>query len=133
MPLETLTQQSPVDAQACMVAQKTAAVNVAVTCTIPPPPTELDGYSIYLCGLDIAVSQDGTSAAVTNGLFTSTNIWGWAWKMSLEATANKSLTQAFNFPKPIKAQSPNQPVTIVSPAAVANAAYSINAYYYYAL
>lgn len=123
----TLVQQSPTMLNACTSANATAAVNNQVTLTITPP----SGQYVYLCGWDVTVSQNGTATANTNQSFTSTNIGGWAWKYSLAATANLALPQAFFLPFPVKAAQPGTAVTIVSPSALANTAFNINAYYYF--
>lgn len=128
-----IAQPVPVDqaatrASACTAANATAAVNNAVTLTLTPP----SGYYVYLCGFDIAISQDGTATVNTNQSFTSTNLGGWAWKYSLPATANTQLTQSFYFNNPVKSAAAGTAVTVVSPAAKANSAFSINGYYYFA-
>lgn len=123
-----LVQQSPTDLGACTAANATAAVNNQVTLTITPP----NGMSVYICGIDVSVSQDGTATVNTNTQFTSTNIGGWKWTYSLAATANLSITQFFDFNHPIKSTTPGTAVTIVSPTAKADTAFNINAYYYIA-
>lgn len=124
---QTLVQQSATALNACSAANATAAVNNQVTLTLTPP----SGQFVYLCGLDFAASQNATSTANTNSVVTSTNLGGWAYKYSLAAVANTSLTQSFYFTNPVKAAASGTAVTIVSPAALAQCAFSINAYYYF--
>jgi hypothetical protein len=121
-----LVQQSPTELRACVPTHNDLAVNNQVTLTITPPP----GQSVYICGLDVTASQNGTATINTNSKFTSTNIGGWVFEYSLAATANTMMAQAFNFSQPLKSVIPGTAVTIVSPAAIANTAFSINAYYY---
>lgn len=125
---QTLVQQSATALNACSTANSTAAVNNQVTLTITPP----SGQFVYLCGLDITVSQNGTATANTNASFTSTNLGGWAWKYSLAATANLALVQPFYFSIPVKGAAAGVAVTVVSPTALAQTAFSINGYYYFA-
>ncbi len=120
------TQQQAQRADACTAMNATLAVNNQVTLTITPQ----SGQYVYLCGWDLTVSQDGTSTVNTNQSFTSTNLGGWAYKYSLAATANLTLTQPFYFNIPVKSAAAGTAVTIVSPTAKANTAFSINAYYY---
>ena len=122
------TQQQATRADACTAMNATAVVNNQVTLTITPSA----GQYVYLCGWDITASQDGTSTVNTNQSFTSTNIGGWAFKYSLAATANLTMTQAFYFNIPVKSAAAGTAVTFVSPSAKAQTAFSINAYYYVA-
>lgn len=124
---QTLVQQTASELRACTPINATAAVNNAVTLTLTPP----SGWYVYLCGWDVASSQNGTATANTNVSYTSTNLGGWAWKYSIAATANLSITQAFNISL-VKSAAPGTAVTIVSPSALAQTAFSINAYYYFA-
>jgi len=107
----------------------TAAINNAVTLTLTPPA----GSFVYLCGLDLIVSNSATGAVVaTNLSFTSTNIGGWAYKYSMVGTANTNgVDRSFTWWPCIKSSTAGTAVTIVSPAANAQAAYSINGYYYF--
>lgn len=125
---QTLVQQSATALNACSTLNATAAVNNQVTLTLTPP----SGQYVYLCGLDVTVSQNGTATANTNVSFTSTNLGGWAWKYSLPATINLALVQPFYFSIPVKAAAAGTAVTIVSPSATAQTAFSINGYYYFA-
>lgn len=128
----TLVQQSPTMLNACTAFNSTAAVNVQVTVTLTPPA----GQYVYVCGIDVAISQNATSTVATNATYTSTNLGPsgntWGWKFSLAAVANTSLTQAFYFTQPLKSTAPGVAVTVVSPAAAAQTAYSTNVYYYFA-
>ena len=122
----------PLSAQAgamarCTTANARAAVNNAVTLTLTPP----DGQHVYLCGWELTVSQNGTSTANTNLVFTSTNLGGWAYAYSLAATANLSLTHAVRLAWPVKSTTATTAVTFVSPAAQTNTAFSISAFYFY--
>lgn len=128
----TLVQQSATMLHACTAQNATAAVNVQVTLTLTPPA----GQYVYVCGIDVASSQNATSTANTNSQYTSTNLGPagstWAWKYSIAATANLAITQAFYFTQALRSTQPGVAVTIVSPAALAQTAFSINAYYYFA-
>jgi hypothetical protein len=123
-------QQAPTVLTACTTANATAAVNSTATLTLTPP----NGQYVYLCGLDITISFDATGGtASTNVSFTSTNLGGFAWKMSWVGTASTTITQPFPFNNgAIKSVSPGTAITIVSPAANLHGAYNINAYYYFA-
>lgn len=126
---QTAVQQAPTRLDSCSTVNATAAVNNTATVTLTPPNSQ----SVYLCGLDIAISNDATGAVTqANVSFTTTNLGGWAWKYSSANAANTSLTQAFYWNVPVKSAQPGVAVTIVSPAVNAHAAYSINAYYYFA-
>lgn len=129
-PSGALVQNSPTELRACTPAHADAAVNTTVTLTIPTPPS---GQSIYLCGLDLSVSNDATGAVVsTNLAFTSTNFGGWKWVFSSANAASSNSTQVFSWTFGAKSPIPGTAVTFVSPAINLHAAYSINAYYYYA-
>jgi hypothetical protein len=121
-------QQDATMLNACSPTNQTAAVNTQVTVTLTPP----SGQSVYICGVDLTASQNGTATANTNSTFTSTNLGGWLWKYSIAATANLAISQAFYFSQPMKSVIPGTAVTIVSPAALAQTAFSINVYYYFA-
>lgn len=121
-------QQDATMLNACTPTNQTAAVNTQVTVTLTPPA----GQSVYLCGIDVTASQNATSTANTNLTFTSTNLGGWLFKYSLAATVNIALSQSFYFSQPVKSVIPGTAVTVVSPAATAQTAFSINAYYYFA-
>lgn len=128
----TLVQQSQTMLNACTAFNQTAAVNAQVTVTLTPPA----GQYVYVCGIDVASSQNGTSTANTNSQYTSTNLGPsgntWGWKYSLAAAANTAISQSFYFTQPLKSTQPGVAVTIVSPTALAQTAFSINAYFYYA-
>lgn len=128
----TIIQQSATMLHACTAQNATAAVNVQVTLTLTPPA----GQYVYLCGIDVSTSQNATSTANTNLTYTSTNLGPagstWLWKYSLAATANLAIAQAFYFTQALRSTSPGVALTIVSPAATAQTAFSINGYYYYA-
>ena len=111
-------------------ANATAAVNNTVTLTLTPP---LPSQYVYVCGLDLTVSNDATGAVVaTNLSFTSTNIGSWAYKYSMVGTANTNgVDRSFTFYGCVKSTTAGTAVTFVSPAANAHASYSINAYYYF--
>lgn len=130
----TLVQQSPTMLNACTPVNATAAVNTAVTVTIAAPPA---GQYIYVCGIDLSISFDGTGAVVgTNVSFTSTNIGPagntWAWKTSWAGTASTTIVQPFTFTLPIRANAPGTAVTVVSPAGNTHGAYSTTVYYFIA-
>lgn len=124
----TRVQQDPSVLTACSVSNATAAINNQVTVTITPP----SGQYVYICGIDVASSQNATSTVNTNLQYTSTNLGGWSWKYSLAATVNIAITQAFYFNNPVKSAAAGTAVTVVSPGATANTAFNINVYYYFA-
>ena len=125
---QTLTNQSPTKPDACSTANAVNAVNTQTTLTLTPP----NGQYVYLCGLDVIASEDATSTIQTQAKWTSTNIGGWSFTFSMPAPANLNTAQAFNWSIPVKASAAGTAVTIVSPAAAAHVAYSVNAYYYFA-
>lgn len=117
---------------ACSVVHKDgAAVNVAINLVTPSPPP---GQRVYVCGIDLSVSNDGTGAVTqANVQFTSTNLNGWVYTYSATNAANTNgLDKVFYPPFAIKAAVPDLPVVITSPAANTHAWYSINLYYYFA-
>ncbi len=122
-------QQQATRPDACSTVNATAAVNNTATVTLTPP----NGQYVYVCGIDLTVSDDATGAvAQTNVSFTSTNLGGWAYKYSFANAANTTLSQVFVFNVPLKSAVAGTVVTLVSPAINLHAAYSINAYYYFA-
>jgi hypothetical protein len=64
----------------------TAAVNNATALTIPAPSNS--SYSNYICFLGFELGNDGTGAAITNQVSTSTNFNSFAVKVSNVGTAN---------------------------------------------
>jgi hypothetical protein len=126
----TLVQNSPTELRSCTSVHNDAAVNNTLTLTIPAPPS---GLYIYMCGLDLSISNDATGAvASTNLKFTSTNFGSWTWEFSSVNTASSNVFQVFNWIFLLKAPVAGTAVTIISPAANLHAAYSMNGYYYYA-
>lgn len=110
----------------------TAAVNNALTLTIPTPPP---GLSNYVCTLGLTVSQDGTATAINNSVTTSTNFNSFAFQFSVEDVAQKDWKQIVNFATPlgcVKSDLPSTATTFISPAAVANASFAWQAVYYQA-
>jgi hypothetical protein len=126
----TPIQQIATRLDACTVANATAVINNAVTLTITPPA----GQYVYLCGIDLTVSNDATGAVVaTNLQWTSTNLGAWKLTYSMAGTANTiGLQYQSTFNAIMKSAVAGTAVTIVSPAANAHAVYNVNAYYYYA-
>jgi hypothetical protein len=112
----------------CTLVHKDAAVNTAITLTIPAPSV---GRTIYLCGWDFQVTANGTGTAQINVLWTTTNLNGLAVGYSIAGTASAMVSGAFYPGFLIQAQVPGQAVTIISPAVAAANAYSANAYYLY--
>lgn len=112
-----------------MVAHGDAAINTLLTVTVPA----IDGKFIYVTGLDLVVSNNATGGVKSVNLkFTSTNLWGWAYLFSEVGTAwVNTIDRSFQFMEPLKSQTAGVPLSIVSPAVNAQAAYSINIYYYY--
>lgn len=112
----------------------TAAVNTAVTLTIPTPAA---GLYNYVCSLSYALNQDGTSSAVTNAVTTSTNFNSFALKVSLVATANLSsgIVNLFTLSPAggcVKSAVAGTATTFVSPASLTNTAWSWYATYFVA-
>lgn len=125
----TPTQQTATMANACVPSSTTNAVNTTSTLTLTPPA----GMFVYLCGLDLNVSNNATGAVVaTNLVWTSTNLGGWQYKFSSVNAANTNgLDKSFVWSPIIRSAQPGLAVTIVSPAANAQAAYTITGYYYF--
>jgi hypothetical protein len=111
----------------------TAAINTQTTLTIPAPAPNL--YN-YICFLGFNASQNGTSTAISNAVTTSTNFQSFALKFSLAATANLNYdwTQRWGAPSVgcVKSTAPGTATTFVSPAAVAQAAFTWYGTYYQA-
>lgn len=112
----------------CTTANATSTINAQATVTLTPP---LPDQFVYLCSWDVTASQNASATANTNLKFTSTNIGGWSWQYSLGNTANTTINQGFYFTGYVRATTVGTAVTIVSPAAVANTAFSINVSYFY--
>jgi hypothetical protein len=111
----TLVQNSPTELRSCTSVHVDAAVNTLATLTIPAPPS---GMYVYMCGLDLSVSNDATGAVVSTNLkFTSTNFNGWAFVFSSANAASSTLNQVFNWAYLLKAPTAGTAVTFVSPAA----------------
>lgn len=101
---------------------------MTLTITAPGP-----GLYVYVCGIDLSVTNDATGAVVsTNAAFTTTNLGGWQYKYSMVGTANTTgADRNFGFgPGCLKAVAASTAVTIVSPPGNAHAIYNINAYYF---
>jgi hypothetical protein len=126
----TLVQQSATQLNAATkFCTTTATVNSQVTCTMTPS----GGNSVYLTSLDLAACQSNTGGtAISNATFTSTNITGSpVWQISLVTTANTcSPVHTIVLPTPLKASTPGTAVTIVSPAANTQVAFTITASWY---
>lgn len=125
-----LIQQAPsMLTAATAVAHADAAINVAVTATITVPA----GMYAYITALDWQVCTNATATAQANVTWTSTNLTGLPkWQYSIGATVNICQTFATNFANPLKSAAPGTNVTVVSPTAAAQNAYSVNVYYFLA-
>lgn len=126
----TVIQQVQKDLTACTPISATAAINNTVTLTLTPP----SGQYVYLCNLVVGISNNATgTVASTNLTFTSTNLGGWLWKFSDVGTANVTTQSPFVTSTRwlLRSQVAGTAVTIVSPAVNAQAAYNINAAYYF--
>jgi hypothetical protein len=125
----TPVQQTATRADACVPSSATNAVNTVTTLTLTPP----SGMFVYLCGLDLNVSNNGTGAVVsTNLVWTSTNFGGWQWKYSATNAANTMTDKTFSWNPVVRSAQPGTALVITSPAVNAQAAYTITAYYYFA-
>lgn len=127
----TVVQQHQTHLDSGTNINATAAVNNAVTLTIPAPPA---GQYIYISEIDLQVVNDATGAVTQqNVAFTSTNLNSWQFLYSSANAANTSSSFGpIIFPTGLKAPSPGTKVTIVSPAANTHAAYNINVVYWIA-
>lgn len=127
-------QQSPSRLDACNgIGYATAAVNNTATATITVP----GGLYVYICGISIDVCGNATGSLATNVTFTSTNLpsnptWQYSTTVALMAGACLNPPIREWFAAPLKSSAPGTNVTIVSPAAATNNAYTIRAYYYLA-
>lgn len=124
------TQQTATHADACTTINATGGINTATTLTITAPGP---GLYIYVCEIDLTVSNNATGAVTaTNLSFTTSNLGGWKYTYSMVGTANTvPIDRSFSFyPGCIKATVAATAVTIVPPAANAQAVYNINACYY---
>lgn len=126
----TPVQQTATRADACVPSSATSAVNTVTTLTLTPP----SGMFVYLCGLDLNVSNDATGAVVsTNLIWTSTNFGSWQYKYSAVNTANTNgLDKSFNWNPVVRSTAPGTALVITSPAVNLHASYTITAYYYFA-
>jgi hypothetical protein len=142
LPLETATRaQQIMNANAVTIqtqyalvsASQTQAINTQTTLTIPAPPPS---FYNYVCSVHFNASQNATSTAITNAVTTSTNFNAWAIKFSLAAVANQNydMNQSWGIANVgcVKSTSPGTATTFVSPAAVAQAAFTWDATYYQA-
>lgn len=111
----------------------TAAVNTQVTLTIPAPPA---GMYNYICSLHAEASTDGTGTTTfQNAVTTSTNFNSFALKVSTGAAkTDTQVTENWGIANVgcVKSTSPGTATTFVSPAGVANAAWSWDATYFQA-
>jgi hypothetical protein len=125
----TIVQQSPTMLNAATkFCTTTAVINSQVTCTMTPS----GGNSVYISSIDLMVCQNATSGANTNLTFTTTNITGSpVFAESLPATANTCTPQhTIVLPTPLKSSTQGTAVTIVSPAAQAQTAFTITVSWY---
>jgi hypothetical protein len=124
-PVQITGQRQDVGTKFCTT---TATVNGQVTCTMQPSGSN---YA-YITSIDLMVAQNGTGTANTNLTFTTTNITGApVFQESLAATANLSAPpHTIVFATPLKSATPGAAVTIVSPAAQTNTAFTISASWY---
>lgn len=128
----TLVQLGP-SQYALTPISATTAVNNQTTLTIPAPAP---GLYNYVCFLHYNASQNGTSTANTNSVTTATNFNSYALKYSLAATANANYDWIEEWGGPgsgcAKSTSPGTATTFVSPAGLANTAFTWTALYYQA-
>jgi hypothetical protein len=126
----TLVQQSPTMLNACTVITKNGGINTAITTTITPPASQF----VYICAIDLTLSNDATGTGVSTNLsWTSTNLGAWSYQFSQVGTANTTpIDKNFYFTFPVKSANAGTAVTLVSPAVNAHAAYNQNVYYYFA-
>jgi hypothetical protein len=112
----------------------TAAINTQTTLTIPAPPA---GFYNYVCSLHFNASQSSTGAANALQVTTSTNFNSYAIKFSINAVATQATYDWTEFwgiantgcPK---STAPGTATTFVSPAAIAQTAFTWTATYYQA-
>lgn len=133
-PIPNASPVQPVNAYYSMIPiSATQAVNTQTTLTIPAPAANV--YN-YVCWLGFNASQNATSTAISNAVTTSTNFNSFALKFSLAAVANANYdwTQRWGSPATgcAKSAAPGVATTFVSPAAVAQAAFTWYAMYYQA-
>lgn len=113
----------------------TAAVNTAVTLTIPAPA---GGLYNYVCSLTYQVSTNATGGANTNVVTTSTNFNSFAIKFSNPTGVNidSGVQTVLNSHGPTdgcaKSAAPGVATTFVSPAGMTNQAWSWTATYFQA-
>ena len=113
-------------------AADSGTINKQLTVTLTPPA----GQYVYVVGWDWSACQNATSTVMTNLTFTTTGFTALPkiGQFSLAATANICAQPGFmNLGAwPMKSASPGAAVTFVSPAAVAQAAFTLNVYAFYA-
>jgi hypothetical protein len=109
-------------------ASDSGTINKQLTVTITPQA----GQYVYVHGWDLSACQNATSTVMTNVTFTTTGFTNLPKiaHLSLAATANICATPvAMNFgANPMKSATPGAAVTFVSPAATAQAAFTLNVY-----
>lgn len=112
----------------------TAAINTQTTLTIPAPPA---GYYNYICSLHFGVSQSSTGAANALQVTTSTNFNSYAIKVSWNAVATQASydwVENWGIANTgcAKSTAPGTATTFVSPAAIAQSAFTWTGTYYQA-
>lgn len=98
-----------------------------------------NGQYIYVTGLYMGACESNTTGtAVTNGNFTTTNLNGAEFAISIPATlgacagAGTPAPAAFSFPTPLKAATPGVAVVLTSPTAGAQVGFATEIFYYVA-
>lgn len=112
----------------------TAAVNTQTTLTIPAPAA---GFYNYVCSLHFNASQSGTGAANNNLVTTSTNFNAYAIKFTIIAVAAQGdydWVESWGIANVgcVKSTASGTATTFVSPAAVAQTAFTWTATYFQA-
>jgi hypothetical protein len=125
----TVNGQGQAAVTPCRVLHSDAAVNIAVTVTVPAPPSQ-DQF-VYICGWDYTVSEDATGSTQTNVTFTTTNLGNVKSEYSVGTAPNAIVSGNYTYPTPARADVNGQGVVFVSPAAATHNAYSLNVYYRY--
>ena len=122
----TLVQQTATMLNAAPLACTTAnGINAQVTCTLTPTP----GQYVYITSIVMTACNNATGIAVTNLSFTTTNITGSPlFGVSIANAVNICAPPiVLSFVTPQKSSAPTTAVTIVSPAATAQTAFTISA------
>lgn len=94
---------------AALIAAATAAVNTALTVTLPAPAS---GLSQYITNININLCQDTTASTSLQLAVTSANLGGWLTQIGQASSAGACSQFNFPYPNGLKAAVPGTAVTL---------------------